>query len=75
MPLQMASEGETVRLAEIRGGHGIQLRLTEMGLTPGSEFLIVSKASPGPFIIELKGGRLVIGRGMIDRIFVSPVEG
>ena len=71
MPLSMASEGQTVTLAELRGGKEFQLRLTEMGLTPNAEFTIISK-SGGPVIIELRGGRLVLGQGMIDRIYVIP---
>ena len=73
MPLSAVAEGQQVILAEVRGGREFQLRMTEMGLTPNTEFTIISKAR-GPVIIELRGGRLVLGKVLIDRIYVIPAE-
>ena len=70
MPLMMASAGEEVLLAEVRGGRGLCHRLAEMGLMPGARFRIISKGSPGPFIIDLMGSRLMLGQGMVHRVFV-----
>jgi len=70
MPLMMAPEGQEVTLAEVRGGRAFLLRLAEMGLTPGARFRILKKGRPGPYIIDVKGCRLVLGRGMIHRILV-----
>ena len=70
MPLMMAAEGQEVTLAEARGGRGFLLRLAEMGLTPGARFRILKKGRPGPYIVDVKGSRLVLGRGMIHRISV-----
>ncbi len=71
MPLLMAAEGQEVTLAEVRGGKEFLLRLAEMGLTPGARFRILQKGRPGPFIVSVKESRLVLGRGMIHRIFVQ----
>ncbi|MCJ7543440.1 MAG: ferrous iron transport protein A, partial [Phycisphaerae bacterium] len=40
MPLAMARPGETVELVDVRGGLGLQRRLAEMGLGPGSRFTV-----------------------------------
>ena len=45
----------------------------EMGLVPGVRFTVIGRGRPGPCIVELKGGRLVLGQGMVNRIFVAPV--
>ena len=70
LSLGMTSQGDTVRLVDIRGGIGLQHRLAEMGLTPDVKFEIVSNNRGGPCVVLLKGTRMMIGRGMIDRIFV-----
>lgn len=73
MPLVQAAAGQEVRLAEIRGGRGLTHRLAEMGLTPGARMRVVANNHRGPFIISVRESRLMLGRGMIDRIFVTPV--
>jgi ferrous iron transport protein A len=72
MPLMEAATGEEVRLAEIRGGRGLSHRLAELGLTPGTRMRIVANNHAGPLIVSVKESRLMLGRGMIDRIFVTP---
>jgi Fe2+ transport system protein FeoA len=73
LSLKMTSQGDTVRLVDIRGGARLQHRLAEMGLTPGMEFDIVANSRSGPCVVLLKGTRMMIGRGMIDKIFVVRV--
>ncbi|MCK5113394.1 MAG: ferrous iron transport protein A [Phycisphaerae bacterium] len=73
LPLKDASQGDTVKLMDIRGGARLQHRLAEMGLTPGTEFKVVSNSRSGPCVVLVKGTRMMIGRGMIDRVFVVRV--
>lgn len=72
MPLMMATKGQQVTLVEIRGGAGITHRLAEMGLIPGARLRVISRGAPGPCIVGVKDSRLMIGRGMMDRVYVSP---
>ncbi|MCD4824855.1 MAG: ferrous iron transport protein A [Phycisphaerae bacterium] len=72
MPLMQVAEAQTVRLVEIRGGRGLQHRLAEMGLLPGATFTVINNHNPGPCTISLKGSRLILGRGMVHRVFVTP---
>ena len=72
MSLSQALIGQEVILAEVVGGRGFILRLAEIGLSLGARFVIINKGQPGPFIINLKGARLVLGHGMIHRIFIYP---
>jgi Fe2+ transport system protein FeoA len=69
-PLTEIVEGRTVVVADIQGGRQLQHRLAEMGLRTGSRFIVINNGHPGPFIINLKGTRLLLGRSMVHRIFV-----
>ena len=71
MPLTMASVGQEVALSEIIGSRELQHRLTEMGLTPGTRFSVVNKGNPGPFIVSVKGSKLMLGRGTVHRVMVK----
>lgn len=71
MPLTMATVGQRVIFVRAEGGYGLTHRLAEMGLTPG-EALEVMNHGPGPYIVSVRGGRLVLGRGMVHRILVQP---
>ncbi|KKM66834.1 hypothetical protein LCGC14_1477200 [marine sediment metagenome] len=72
MPLATALVGQTVTFASARGGAKMVRRLAEMGLTPGEPFEVINRG-PGPFIVTVKGTKLVLGRGMVHRILVRPV--
>ena len=73
IPLSLASTGEELVFAGAYGGRGLQHRLAEMGLLPGARFRVLAKGRPGPFIVSIRGSRLMLGRGMVHRIYVSPV--
>ena len=70
IPLTMACEGSMVHMASVRAGDRLAHRLAAMGLTPGVELLVVNNTRNGPFIVEVKGCRLVLGRGMAHKIVV-----
>ena len=73
MPLALALPGQELELVSISGGRRFQHRMAEMGLASGVRFSVVTSGRPGPFILQLKDARLVVGRGMSDRLFVRPV--
>jgi Fe2+ transport system protein FeoA len=73
VPLSMVHAGGQVVLCRVDGGHGLLLRLAEMGIRPGARFVVLSKGRPGPYIISFGQARLVIGRGMVHRMFVRLV--
>jgi len=79
VPLTWLREGEAGIVSSIRGGYGrgygarwgAEKRLMDMGLTPGTEVLVV-KAAPfrGPLEILVRGTRLALGRGLAEKVFV-----
>ncbi len=63
---------EKAKIAFIRGGGGVMQRLCDLGLTNGTEVSLL-RAAPmqGPLEICVRGCKLVIGRGIAEKIFVQ----
>jgi len=80
LPLTAMKNGESGIITSIKiggeGGYGrgwgFKKRLMDMGLTSGTKVTVV-KSAPfhGPLEIYARGARLVLGRGMAERIFVK----
>ncbi|MBU1518505.1 MAG: ferrous iron transport protein A [Planctomycetes bacterium] len=68
------TNGTKVRLLKIDAGRGLKARLAAMGLLAGVEFKVINNGHPGPFVIDLKGSRMVLGRGMAGKIIVKSSE-
>ena len=71
--LSQVPKGRMVVLVRINAGHGLNNRLAAMGLLPNVQFKVVDNHHPGPFVIDLKGSRMALGRGMANKIMVSEV--
>jgi len=69
-PLSAIATGETVKLAKIEAGRGLNSRLASMGLLPNVEITVVRNSHPGPFVISVKGSKMMLGRGMAHKIMV-----
>lgn len=80
VPLTELKEGESGVITSIRvsfghgkcHGYGLQKRLADMGLTPGTKVTIIRSAPlNGPIEVLVRGYRLALGRGMAEKIFVE----
>ncbi|MFA6177005.1 MAG: FeoA family protein [Phycisphaerae bacterium] len=71
--LRDITSGTKVRLFKIDAGQALKARLAAMGFLPGVQFTVMNNGHPGPFIINLKGCRIVLGRGMAGKISVKPI--
>lgn len=71
MPLSMVKPGQSVILKEISWGDKVRRRLEDMGLTQGVEFTLINGNPQGAQIIDLRGSRLILGRGMANKIMVD----
>ncbi|MEA2014901.1 MAG: FeoA family protein [Thermodesulfobacteriota bacterium] len=71
MPLSIVQAGIKVRLISVDSGCDLQNRLTAMGLIPGVEIKVLKHSMHGPLIIEVKGSRIMLGRGMAQKILVG----
>ncbi|MBE0565113.1 MAG: ferrous iron transport protein A [Krumholzibacteria bacterium] len=71
MTLSMVHEGARAVLRSIGGGQQMRGRLAALGLLPGTELEVVQNSGGGPFVVAVRGSRIVIGRGMAARIEVE----
>lgn len=71
-PLSELGEGKLAVVKTIDGGQGFVQRLAEMGVSSGTQLRVVR--GRGPMIVEVKGHRLMLGRGMVPRIMVDSVS-
>jgi len=71
MPLTLATVGEEVRLVDIRGGQDLRKRLADLGFNIGMTLRIVQKDVNGPMILAVKDSRMVLGRGMAQKVMVE----
>ncbi|HEX79515.1 MAG TPA: hypothetical protein G4O19_05100 [Dehalococcoidia bacterium] len=70
IPLCAATYGKILTVIGFRGGHGMQRRLADMGLTPGTELKLINCDRHSPVIIEVRGTRLALGRGVAHHVLV-----
>ena len=69
--LSQVGPGEKVRVVSIAaGGRGLTSRLASMGLMVNSEISVINNGHPGPIVVEVRDCRVVLGRGMADKITV-----
>jgi Fur family ferric uptake transcriptional regulator len=73
IPLSMAKPGERVELKEITAGAGGKSRLASMGLRVGDRLEIINNDGNGRLILGRECIRLAMGRGMAEKMLVSPL--
>ena len=64
-------EEEQAVISSINGGWQASKRLADLGLTPGVEIKVIKKLFSGPIEIEVRGSRLVLGRGIASKILIN----
>ncbi len=71
--LSAVAEGQQARLVRVDAGAGLTSRLAAMGIVPGVQVAMLTNRGRGPVLVEVKGTRLALGRGMATRILVQPL--
>jgi len=71
MTLAMANENEELKVLQVGHGHKFKKKLSDMGIYKDARVKIVKNDIPGPLIIDVKGSRLIIGRGQAQKIMVE----
>ncbi|MGB9759238.1 MAG: FeoA family protein [Thermoproteota archaeon] len=70
--LSLVERGRTVKIISIDAGMGLARRLMEMGMFVGSTVTVVEQ-SFGHVIVEVRGARFALGRGMANKIVVEVI--
>lgn len=55
----------------VNAGRVAQSRLTSMGVLPGEKLTVLRNDTNGPLVLEVKGTRVAIGRGLCQKVMVS----
>ncbi len=73
IPLSQIEAGQSGRVIQIQGGHGLINRLNALGVRPGQRVTKVSSMfMRGPVTIQIGNAQIAIGFGMAKRIMVEP---
>jgi Fe2+ transport system protein FeoA len=73
--LDQVRDGEVVRMVGFVRCRRCGLRLTEMGLTPGTLIEVLQAARGQPLLLRVRGSQLAIDRETASKIEVKPLEG
>jgi len=64
--------GQKGKIVFIRGGRNVVQRLCDLGLTNGTSVSLLREAPlKGPIEICIRGCKIVIGRGIAEKIFIQ----
>ncbi|AQT69367.1 FeoA domain protein [Anaerohalosphaera lusitana] len=70
-PLSGISSGQTVIFSNVDAGCELRSRLAAMGLVPNARLKVVSNGGFGPFVINVRGSKVVLGRGVAHKVMVE----
>lgn len=62
--------GSKVKLVRVNAGQGLKTRLASMAVRPGSELTVVYNHHPGPVMIIVKDCKLMLGKGIAEKLSV-----
>ena len=70
--LRQMQSGQSGKLVQIQGGHGLVNRLNALGIRPNKRITKVSSMlMRGPVTIQLDSTQIAIGFGMANKIIVE----
>ena len=73
IPLTAAKKGERLQIKQFTGGAKSRMRLMSMGLRIGDRIDVISSLSNGQLVVALEFKRLVLGRGLAQKITVQSI--
>jgi ferrous iron transport protein A len=71
VPLAFFPENTEGKIVGLAGGRGLTQRLAEMGFTPGTKVRVSCSQYPGPILVDIKGSRVALGRGVAMKIMMK----
>lgn len=75
MRLNEVESGKSVRVLGFEGGYQMQHKLRQLGILPGDCIRIMRQAPfGGPFLLEVGGREIALGRRIVHRILVEEDE-
>ncbi|MBU3097990.1 FeoA domain-containing protein [Clostridium estertheticum] len=72
MPLNFIGIGKLAEINSVQGGESLRKKIMEMGMSTGA-IIKIMKNDNGPLIVKVGETRLVLARGMAQKVMVSEV--
>ncbi len=74
MKLEDGKKNIKYKILSIEGGCRSKDRLIKLGLIPGS-IITIERSAPlkGPFMVDVSGSKIVVGRGIASRIDIEEI--
>jgi len=69
--LARAHEGDSFTVMELGGGQHMRNRLESLGMYPGSQGRMIRNRGIGQIIVEVRGARVALGRGISQKVLVN----
>jgi ferrous iron transport protein A len=75
MDLLGVAKGKWVRILDIKGGAGVDIKLHSLGLMPG-DMVRIKRQAPfgGPILLEVNGREIALGRGVAKKIEIEEIS-
>ena len=73
-PLSCLPQGGSALVVTIEGGKGSRQRLFDLGIVPGKVISVVQGAKRHPYIVRVGETKIMLGWGMVEKIYVSGIE-
>ena len=71
IPLSSLRDGERAKITSVEGGRTVNLRMNELGFTTGANLKVIRNVGGGPVMVELKAGKIALGRGIAKKIMCT----
>lgn len=73
-PLAGMAPGRRIVIVDLDAGRELWLRLESMGIFPDIEATVMSNYNHGPLLLAVGDNRIMLGRGMAEKVIVQPCE-
>ncbi len=73
LPLSHAQAGKRLKVVGFAGGRHLCARMAAMGIYPGVEMELLCAGCGSPCLVRVHGGTLSLGKGVSNKILVTPV--
>jgi ferrous iron transport protein A len=68
--LSKVEAGATVIFKDVTVGNELRTRLAAMGMVARAEITVISNSPRGPFMVNIKGSKIALGKKMAEKIIV-----
>ena len=72
-PLDLVLPGTVAKIATIEAGSSLKNRLAAMGLLTDVQIRVIRNDGAGQIIVAVKNSKVILGRGMSHKIFVTQI--